>query len=204
MSFSNSCVLRRKDFHLNRLFYLLITLLNHLFVILMVRVIACNSKAVSFSSICICPERVYKPKLIFYSISQPNHLHLILYNNFYSLYIVYINFLCFLFFWQSELDWLITHPVPTYISTVPAATLPFEIPALAVKVGFEPTSALVTIYLYILNLNLILIEIARVITPHIVFKQFRTCFRKISFTNGWTRTNTALPIAYHIRLMTFQ
>ena len=89
MSFSNSCVLWRKDFHLNRLFYLLITLLNHLFVILMVRVIACNSKAVSFSSICICPEKVYKPKLIFYSISQPNHLHLILYNNFYSLYIVY-------------------------------------------------------------------------------------------------------------------
>lgn len=98
MSFSNSCVLRRKDFHLNRLFYLLITLLNHLFIILMVRVIACNSKAVSFSSICICPERVYKPKLIFYSISQPNHLHLILYNNFYSLYIVYINFLCFFIF----------------------------------------------------------------------------------------------------------
>ena len=89
MSFSNSCVLGRKDFHLNRLFYLFITLLNHLFVILMVRHIACNSKAVSFSSICICPEKVYKPKLIFYSISQPNHLHLILYNNFYSLYIVY-------------------------------------------------------------------------------------------------------------------
>ena len=98
MSFSNSCVLQRKDFHLNRLFYLLITLLNHLFVILMVRVIACNSKTVSFSSICICPEKVYKPKLIFYSISQPNHLHLILYNNFYSLYIVYINFLCFFIF----------------------------------------------------------------------------------------------------------
>ena len=96
MSFSNSCVLRRKDFHLNRLFYLFTTLLNHLFVILMVRVIACNSKAVSFSSICICPEKVYKPKLIFYSISQPNHLHLILYNNSYSLYIIYINFLCFL------------------------------------------------------------------------------------------------------------
>lgn len=70
-------------------FYLFITLLNHLFVILMVRVIACNSKAVSFSSICICPEKVYKPKLIFYSISQPNHLHLILYNNSYSLYIIY-------------------------------------------------------------------------------------------------------------------
>ena len=177
MSFSNSCVLWRKDFHLNRLFYLLITLLNHLFVILMVRVIACNSKAVSFSSICICPEKVYKPKLIFYSISQPNHLHLILYNNFYSLYIVYINFLCFFFIF------------------------------LAARVGltnYTPTSALVTIYLYILNLNLILIEIARVITPHIVFKQFRTCFRKISFTNGWTRTNTALPVAYHIRLMTFQ
>ena len=55
----------------------------------MVRHIACNSKAVSFSSICICPGKVYKPKLIFYPISQPNHLHLLLYNNFYSLYIIY-------------------------------------------------------------------------------------------------------------------
>lgn len=138
-----------------------------------------------------------------------NHLHLLLYNNFYKSckyffknYILYISF--FDFRRQLELDQLITHPESTYISTAPAANLPFEIPAMAVKVGFEPTSALVTIYLYILNLNLILIEIARVITPHIVFKQFRTCFRKISSMNGWTRTNTALPIAYHIRLMIFQ
>ena len=64
----------------------------------MVRYIACNSKAVSFSSICICPEKVYKPKLFFYSISQPNHLHLLLYNNFYSLYIIYINFFCVFYF----------------------------------------------------------------------------------------------------------
>jgi len=127
-------------------------------------------------------------------------MFLLLYNTLYQF------FLCFLIFFcrQLELNQLITHPESTYISTVPTVTLPFEIPALAVKVGFEPTSSLVTIYLYILNLNLILIEIARVITPHIVFKQFRTCFRKISFTNGWIRTNTALPIAYHIRLMTFQ
>lgn len=126
-------------------------------------------------------------------------MFLLLYNTLYQFFVFFI-FFC----WQWELNSPITHPVPTYISTVPAATLPFEIPALAVKVGFEPTSALVTIYLYIPNFNPILIEIVRLITPYIVFKQFRTCFRKISFTNGWTRTNTALPIAYHIRLMIFQ
>lgn len=69
---------------------------NHIFIILMVRYSACNSKAVSFSSICICPEKVYKPKLIFYSISQPNHLHLLLYNNFTKLYTVFNKFLKFL------------------------------------------------------------------------------------------------------------
>ena len=66
----------------------------------MVRVIACNSKAVSFSGICICPEKVYKPKfnILLYLATEPLTFNIIqqfllIVHNLYQFFVFFLFFL---------------------------------------------------------------------------------------------------------------
>ena len=177
----------------------------------MVRYIACNSKAVSFSSACICPWKVFHLSLYVYHISQPNHLHLLLYNNFTKLYTVFNKFLKFL---------LLTSFISVFCVFYFLLTVRVELTNYTSRANiyFDCSCGYSTVWdtrsndrgwirtNICLGYNLLIYSqlkpytcwAIKLITLNLFLKSFEPFKENIILQTVGARTNTALPIAFHV------